>query len=130
MAPARPPAPGHQEALQEASQNAHPCPDCPHGGAREGKGKGRYRGRCSHCRRDRTALVHTPAAPLQPRALSLVEKALAAVRDSTNGKTAGQQRAAALSLRKCQLLHPAPPYYPCPREKFHTMGNTWDFTVG
>ena len=32
--------------------------------------------------------------------------------------------------RKCQLLHPATPYYPFPREKFHTRGSTWGFTVG
>ena len=31
---------------------------------------------------------------------------------------------------KCQLLHPATPYYPFPRGKFHTMGNIWSFTVG
>ena len=33
-------------------------------------------------------------------------------------------------LRKCQLLHPATPYYPFPRGKFHTRGNIWSFTVG
>ena len=33
-------------------------------------------------------------------------------------------------LRKGQLLHPAAPYYPSPRGKFHTGGNTWSFTVG
>ena len=32
--------------------------------------------------------------------------------------------------RKYQLLHPAPPYYPFPRRKVHTMGNIWGFTVG
>ena len=31
---------------------------------------------------------------------------------------------------KCQLLHPATPYYPFPRGKFHTRGNIWSFTVG
>ena len=25
---------------------------------------------------------------------------------------------------------PAPPYHPFPREKIHTRGNIWDFTVG
>ena len=33
-------------------------------------------------------------------------------------------------LRKCLLLHPATPYYPSPRGKFHTRGNIWSFTVG
>ena len=33
-------------------------------------------------------------------------------------------------LRKCLLLHPATPYYPFPRGKFHTGGNVWSFTVG
>ena len=31
---------------------------------------------------------------------------------------------------KFQLLHPAAPYYPFPRGKFHTRGNIWSFTVG
>ena len=31
---------------------------------------------------------------------------------------------------KFQLLHPATPYYPFPRGKFHTRGNIWSFTVG
>ena len=34
------------------------------------------------------------------------------------------------TLRKGQLLHPATPYYPFPRGKFHTKGNIWSFTVG
>ena len=34
------------------------------------------------------------------------------------------------SLRKCLLLHPATPYYPSTRGKFHTRGNIWSFTVG
>ena len=33
-------------------------------------------------------------------------------------------------LRKCQLLHPAPPYYPLPQRKFHTRGNVGGFPVG
>ena len=33
-------------------------------------------------------------------------------------------------LRKRQLLHPAPPYYPFPRGNFHTRGNIRGFTVG
>ena len=33
-------------------------------------------------------------------------------------------------LRKCLLLHPATPYYTCPRGKLHTRGNIWSFTVG
>ena len=36
----------------------------------------------------------------------------------------------ARNLRKCLLLHPATPYYPSPRGKFHTRGNIWCFTVG
>ena len=35
-----------------------------------------------------------------------------------------------VALRKCQLLHPATPYYPFPRGNIHTMGNIWSFTVG
>ena len=31
---------------------------------------------------------------------------------------------------KWQLPHPATPYYPFHRGKFHTMGNIWSFTVG
>ena len=42
-----------------------------------------------------------------------------AVQDPADGK-----------LCKCQLLHPAPPYYPFPRGKVHTKGNAWGFTVG
>ena len=33
-------------------------------------------------------------------------------------------------LRKCLLPHPATPYYPSPRGKFHTRGNIWSFAVG
>jgi len=36
----------------------------------------------------------------------------------------------ATSQGKCQLLHPATPYYPSPRGKFHTRGNIWSFAVG
>ena len=32
--------------------------------------------------------------------------------------------------RKCLLLHPATPYYPSPRGKFHTRGNMWSCTAG
>ena len=35
-----------------------------------------------------------------------------------------------VTLRKCQLLYPATPYYPFPRVNIHTMGNIWSFTVG
>ena len=38
--------------------------------------------------------------------------------------------AGAANQRKCQLLHPATPYYPFPRGKFHTRGNIWGFTMG
>ena len=37
---------------------------------------------------------------------------------------------AVLAQGKCQLLHPAPPYYPFPRGKFHTRSNIWSLTVG
>ena len=33
-------------------------------------------------------------------------------------------------LHKCLLLHPATPYQPSPRGKFHARGNMWSFAVG